>query len=151
LTSTRTYRLVVYLLDPYKRKVLLVKGEDPGYEGKFVPISFPLPDKLFPQVVIQNYFKETFQAEIEFIFHETSFPTVLDPFTVQTVAPFFTQVQGAADGSSRVDFVYLAFAKAPFKLSNPRFSWCRAEDLVGKISPRPVKRTVRHILNLNKK
>ena len=151
MSLTQSYRLAVYLLDPYKRKVLLTKSLEGSDQGKLAPICFPLPEEQSPQEFIQNFFKAKFNINVEFIFHQTSIPRVLDHCTVQTVAPFFTQVTCSQAGIKTTDFIYLAFVKLQFKLGDPQYNWCRAEDLVGRIAPRHVKRTVKHILQINQK
>jgi len=149
LSSTWNYRIAVYLLDSHKRRVLLMKAEDGIYKGKFIPFTFPLPQNKFPQELLQEYFKEKFNVSIEFIFHDSSLPAVLDSNTIQTIAPYFTQISKTATGPAVIDFVYLAFSTSAFKVENPTLSWCLAEDLVGRIAPKHVKRTVKHILKIN--
>jgi len=151
MTASIQYRLAIYLMDSYKQKVLLTKATDGPFAGKLVPLSFPLPPQAFPQQFLNQYFRETFNVGIEFVFHPTSIPAVLDSNTVQTMAPFFTQVCRPQQGAPFVEMIYLAFATAPFKLGDPAFTWCRAEDLVGRIAPKHVKRTVKQILQIQKK
>ncbi len=151
MSDTWNYRLAAYLLDPHKRRVLLMKSEEQPYAGKLLPFQWPLPTNAPPQQVIQDFFKSTFKVDIEFIFHDTSIPSVLDVDTVQTVAPFFTQVINIGQGTPVIEFVYLAFTKVLFKIEEQYHSWCHVEDLVGKVAPRYVKQTVKHIIHINNK
>jgi hypothetical protein len=145
LSRKKIHRISVYLLDPDRRRVLLVKERD----GKFLAPARTLSDTETPMQTVRNLVKDVVDVDLDFISHHTSAPMVIDGQSVRFGAPLFVQLTRVDDGHDHVDFVFLAQASsAPDLDGKSEVGWFNTEDLIGGVAPKNVKSTVRTILSL---
>ena len=142
----RIHRIVVYLLDQHRRRILLRRSANGPFANLYVPMSAPWNENFTPVEIARTLVSRTTNLNFIFLSYAPSMPMLLDERSLKTYPPFHMQVTMVDQDTEYVDYVYLAQAKAaPDFPQGAELGWINQTNL--KNSPAHVKHMVHHILS----
>ena len=143
----RIHRIVVYLLDQHRRRILLRRSTSGPFANQYVALSAPWNESFTPVEIARTLVSRTTNLDFRFLSYGPSLPMLLDERSIRTFPPFQMQVTLLDQDTEYIDYVYLAEAKAaPDFPPNAELGWFNQGSL--KTAPPHVKHNVHHILSI---
>jgi len=147
LPKKRIHRVVVYLLDQHRRRILLRRSTNGPFANQYVALSAPWSESHTPVEVARNLVSRATNLDFIFLSYAPSMPMLLDERSIKTFPPLHIQITMIDAETEYIDYVYLCEAKAaPDFPPNAELGWFTQQSV--KTAPSHVKHNVHHILSV---